>query len=137
MSRRLAFLALVAVAVSAVVAMPASAKGRVVAGVLTPIPRAAPPGSKITVVWTLLLVEAGPRQPVNGEGVFIRLFGPDGSRSRRVYAFQPTLGRYRATVTVPRGGVRKVVIGLMGTACDATGCRPSPALFPIAGDPIR
>jgi len=88
-------------------------------------------------VWTLSLVEAGPRQPVNAEGVFIRLFGTDGARSPRVYALQPTPGRYRATVTVPRGGVRRVVVGLMGTACDSAGCRPFAALFPVTGDPFR
>ena len=129
--------ALAAAVAVAVVASPASGKGRVVARVLTPIPRDTLPGTRLRVVWTLSLVNAGPRQPVNAEGVFIRLVGRDGALSPRVYAFQPTLGRYRATVTVPRGGVRRVVIGLMGTACDPAGCRPSPALFPIAGDPFR
>ena len=135
--RVLVVCALAAAVVVAVVASPASGKGRVVARVLTPIPRNSESGTKLRVVWTLSSVEDGQRRLFTAEGVFIRLFGPDGSRSPRVYAFQPTPGRYRATVTIPRGGVRKVVIGLMGTACDSAGCRAAPALFPIAGNLFR
>ncbi len=137
MRRLFAVVALVALAASVVGGTPAAAKEGVVARVLTPIPRSAEPGTKLRVVWTLSFVEDGQRRLFTAEGVFIRLFGPDGSRSPRVYAFQPTPGRYRATVTVPRGGVRKVVIGVMGTACDAAGCRSAPALFPIAGRAFR
>jgi len=137
MSRLLVVFALVALTASVLGATPTAAKEGVVARVLTPIPRNSDSGTKLRVVWTLSFVEDGQRRLFTAEGVFIRLFGPDGSRSRRVYAFQPTPGRYRATVTVPRGGVRKVVVGLMGTACDPAGCRPAPALFPIAGNVFR
>ncbi len=137
MSRLLAFVALAALAAFVVGETPAAAKEGVVARVLTPIPRTSESGTKLRVVWTLSFVEDGQRRLFTAEGVFVRLFGPDGSRSRRVYAFQPTPGRYRATVTVPRGGVRKVVIGLMGTACDSAGCRSAPALFPVVGNVFR
>jgi len=137
MSRLFALAAFVALAASVVGATPTAAKEGVVARVLTPIPRNSEPGTKLKVAWTLSFVEDGQRRLFTAEGVFIRLFGASGSQSPRVYAFQSTPGRYRATVTVPRGGVRKVVIGLMGTACDSAGCRPAPALFPIAGDVFR
>ena len=132
-----AILALVAALASAVAATPTSAKEGVRARVLTPISRSAEPGTKVTVVWTLYHLDAGKRVPFNANGVFIRLFGPAGSHSTRVYAAQSELGRYRAAVTVPRGGVRRVVIGLMGTSCGPDGCRPSPAVFAIVGQSLR
>ena len=136
MSRLLAFLALAAVA-SVVAATPTAAKEGVVARVLTPIPRNSEPGAKLKIVWTLSYVEGGKRRPFGAGGVFIRLFGADGARSPRVYASQVGPGRYRPRVRVPRGGVQRVVIGLMGTACDSAGCRPSPALFRIVGKLFR
>jgi hypothetical protein len=117
-----------------------AAKEGVVARVLKPIPRDAEPGSAITVAWTLSYVEEGKRHPFGGGGVFVRFIGPDGARSRRAYAANPEPGRFRATVRVPRGGVARVVIGIMGTVCDAErrpGCQPSPKHFPIVGRVFR
>lgn len=128
------------VAVAALVASPAGAKEGVVARVVTPISRDAAPGSKLTVVWTLTYLEAGERRPFGGGWKFVRLFGPDGSRSPRTYAANPAPGRFRATVKVPRGGVIRAEFGIMGTRCDARGrpgCRPAPKLFPIAGRVLR
>jgi len=138
--RRLSAYSVALIAVTGAVlvgATPTAAKEGVVARVLTPIPRNAPAGTKLTVVWTLSSVEDGRRRPFGAGGVFIRLFGSDGARSSRVYASELGRGRYRATAAVPRGGVRRVVIGLMGTSCDANDCRPAPKVFPIAGDPFR
>ena len=134
-----AFVAVVTAVLTAASVLVASARAKegVVARVLSPIQRDAPAGKTVTVVWTLSSVEAGKRHPFNAEGIFIRLFGPDGSRSARAYATQPEVGRYRATVAIPRGGVRRVVIGLMGTSCDSNGCRPAPVLFTVAGEPLR
>ena len=137
MGRLFAVLALVAVTASAVAATATPAKEGVLARVLTPISRSAEPGTMVRVVWTLYHVDAGKRVLFNASGVFIRLFGPSGSHSTRVYATQPELGRYRAAVMVPRGGVRRVVIGLMGTSCGPDSCRPSPAIFGIVGQPLR
>jgi hypothetical protein len=131
--------ALIGLAGVAAYPRPATAKEGVVARVLTPIPRDAQPGTKLTVVWTLSFVDKGKRHPFGGGYVFIRLFAADGSRSRRVFAEPVDLGRYRARAGVPRGGVSRIVIGLMGYVCDGdqSGCRPSPKLFPIVGDPFR
>jgi len=137
MSRLTSVLALVVVATAFAFATPAAAKEGVVARVLTPIPRGAKPASKVSVVWTLYRVEDGKRIPFGAGGVFIRLFGADGARTPRAYASELEQGRYRARARVPRGGVQKVVIGLMGTACDSAGCRPSPALFRIVGKLFR
>ncbi len=137
MKRLLLSVLLALVAVGALAASHASAKEGVVARVLTPIDRDAPPGTKVTVVWTLFSVEDGRRHAFGGGDVFIRLFGAGEFRSRRVSAAPVGPGRYRATVRVPRGGIQRLVIGLMGTRCDQSGCRPSPAIFPIVGDPLR
>lgn len=136
MKRQLLGVLLALVAAAALVASHASAKEGVVARVLTPIDRNASPGTKVTVVWTLSYVEGGKRHPFGGGDVFIRLFGPGEFRSRRISAAPVRLGRYRATVRVPRGGIRRVVIGLMGMRCAGV-CRPAPMLFRIVGDPFR
>jgi hypothetical protein len=120
-----------------VVVTPASGKEGVVARVLTPISRDAAPGSKVNVVWTLAEVDGEGSRPFGGSAVFIRLFGPGGSHSKRVYGAEVASGRFRATVRIPRGGVRRVAIGLMGERCDAEGCRPSPILFRVVGSPLR
>jgi hypothetical protein len=130
-------LLVVLVAAAGLVASQASAKDGVVARVLTPIDRGAAPGTPVTVVWTLSYVEDGRRHAFGGGDVFIRLFGAGDSRSRRVSAAPVRNGRYRATVRVPRGGIRRVVIGLMGTMCGPSGCRPSPMHFRIVGDPFQ
>jgi hypothetical protein len=136
--KRLLLVALLALmGVGVFTASQASAKEGVVTRVLTPLDRDSPPGAEVTVVWTLFSVENGVRHPFGGGDVFIRLFGPGEFRSRRVSAAPVRAGRYRATVRVPRGGIRRVVIGLMGTRCDQSGCRPAPIRFRIVGDPLR
>lgn len=117
---------------------PAGAKDDVVARVLTPISREAAPGSKVRIVWTLTVVEAGKRRPFRAGYVFVRLVGPNGARTPLAYGVEAGPGgRYRASVMVPRGGARRLEIGIMGTVCDAKGCRPSPKLFPLVGRVFR
>jgi hypothetical protein len=126
----------VALAASLLVAS-ASAKEGVVARVLTPIDREAAPRTRVTVGWTLTLVENGKRRPFGGGYAFVRLVGRGGSSSPRVYGTNPGPGRYRATVRVPRGGVARVIFGIMGSRCDPDGCRPAPKRFPIVGRVFR
>jgi hypothetical protein len=130
-------LAVLVALVALVVVAQASAKDDVVARVLTPISHDAAPGSKVNVVWTLTAVDGEESSPFGGTAVFIRLFGPAGSHSKRVYGAEIESGRFRATVRIPRGGVRRVAIGLMGERCDAEGCRPSPILFRLVGSAFR
>jgi hypothetical protein len=118
----------------------AGAKEGVVARVLTPVSRDSEPGTKVTVAWTLTFVEAGKRRPFGGGYVFVRLFGPNGTRTPLAYGVEARQrGRYRARVTVPRGGVTRVAIGIMGSVCgrDRTGCRPAPKYFRIVGPALR
>ncbi len=116
----------------------AGAKEGVVARVLTPISRDVKPGSRVTVAWTLTYLEAGKRRPFGAGYVFGRLVGPGGSRSPLAYGVHTHRpGGYRARVKVPRGGVRRLEIGMMGTVCDGDGCRTGPKLFRIAGPVFR
>ena len=103
---------------------------------MTPVERDAAPGSRVSIGWTLTRVQDGKRRPFGGGYAFVRLVGLAAS-SPRVLGTNPAPGRYRATVTVPRGGIARVEIGIMGSRCDATGCRPAPKLFPIRGPVFR
>jgi hypothetical protein len=112
---------------------PVAAKEGIVAKVRVPVSRDAEPGTKVTMVWELTSVDSGKARPFSAEGVFLRLVGHDGSRSRRSYAVQLERGRYRATARVPRGGVDRVVIGLMGWNDQG----PAPVTFPVIGRVFR
>ena len=135
-SRALAAAALLAALLA--LSAPAAAKEGVVARVLTPIPRDAEPGSRVVVAWTLSYFEAGKRRPFGPGYVFVRLVGPRGSRTPLAYGvhlLRP--GGYRARVKVPRGGVSRVEIGMMGSVCDESGCRRAEKLFRITGRVFR
>jgi hypothetical protein len=113
-------------------AAPAPAKSGVVAHVLTPVPRDALPGTRIAVVWTLSSRDQqGRRRPFNAEGVFVRALG---TRSLVDYAgSQKPLGRYRAVVRVPSGGIRELRFGLMGLSNGT----PAPVFFAVRGRVFR
>jgi hypothetical protein len=136
MRRALAPLALL-VGLAVVAVTPSAAKEGVQARIVTPIPRDAAPGTKVTVVWTLASVDDGRRAPFGASAVFIRLFGSGSARTPRAFGAELAPGRFRASPRIPLGGVRRVVVGLMGERCDAGGCRPAPLLFEIVGPVFR
>lgn len=113
-------------AAAALAAAPAGAKEGVGARVVSAEAR---PGARVAVVWTLSTVDGRERRPFNAGGVFIRLAGPAGRGSPRTFAAQWPIGRYRAVVRVPAGGVRRVEIGLLGW----NDAGPAPLLFPVVG----
>lgn len=103
-----------------------------------PPPLHAPPGRKVRVAWTLSYVdERGKRRPFNGGYVFVRLLSASGGALSTAFAAEPRPGRYVARVTVPKGGIGGIQIGIRGTRCDQGGCAPSDLLFPITNDPFR
>jgi hypothetical protein len=126
-------LVLIVLVLGVVVVAPVGAKEGVVAKVRVPVSRTAEPGATATMVWELTAVESGKARPFDADGVYLRLFGPSGSRTPRAYAERLDAGRYRATARVPRGGVRRVVIGLMGWNDDG----PAPVRFPVIGRVFR
>ena len=126
------FVAVALVAVVALVAAPPTdAKEGVVARVLTAIPRDALPGTEVIVAWLSVRDDDGKRHPFNAEAIFVRVLGV---RSLVDYAgVQKPLGRYRAVIRVPSGGIRSIRFGLMGW----NGSIPAPAFFPIRGRLFR
>jgi hypothetical protein len=128
---RLGRLLTVVVALALAFVSGASAKEGGRAHLLAPLPTHAVPGSTIAVKWSVDIPGAGGRRiPFGANGMFVRLVGRNGhSTQATAPQYQPP---YRVRVRVPRGGIRGVRFGLMGTACDASGCRPSPIFFPLA-----
>jgi len=126
-----------AVALAALVLAPgASSKEQARARLLTPLPFAAKPGSTIQVRWAVDVPDGqGGRRPFGASGMFVRLLSRTGAPS--TIGFADGGGRFQTTLRVPAGGIGGVRVGLRGTRCDASGCGPSDAVFPLVNDPFR
>lgn len=125
--KRLAAVAAVALASAA----PAAAKEGAQAHLLSPLPRDARPGSVISIRWTVDVPGAkGKRVPFSAVGMFVRL---RGTGPGVVTASAPQLEGppYSVRIRVPRGGIRVIRFGLMGSSCRPSGCSPSPMYFPL------
>jgi hypothetical protein len=133
--RTVAFLT--AVMLAALVLAPGGAsKEGARARLLTPLPLAAKPGSTIQVLWAVDVPDGnGGRRPFGAGGMFVRLLSRTGASS--TIGFADGVGRFQTTLRVPAGGIGGVRLGLRGTRCDASGCSPSDAVFPLVTDPFR
>ena len=122
---------LLLVALVAALALAAGAAGKdgVVARLANPDVLRAPNGTKVALVWTL---KAG-KEPFTAEGIYVRL---NGGRETPANRLGPP-GRFRAWLTIPRGGVRSIVIALQGWSTDAKGTRRADLRFRIVNDPTR
>lgn len=118
-------------AIAAVLAPQVSAKEDVVARLENPAALRAPAGSRIVLAWTL---RAGKR-PFTAAGIYVRLHGRAGT-NKVGWALESAPGRYRARLTIPKGGVRAVRIGLEGWSTGPGGTKRADWLFPIANDPL-
>jgi hypothetical protein len=128
----------VATLAALLVAAPASGKGDVRARIEGPVRCDAASGSVITVAWRLASVERGKREPFGAGGVFVRLVGEARGRPMsKARARAMGRGRYTADVRVPRGGIRRLQIGLDGIRRIADRTEPAPIYFPIENDPCR
>ena len=92
-------------------------------------------GSTITVAWRLTSVEGDRRRPFGAGGVFVRLLSRSGARPAKAHARSARRGRYSARVRVPRGGIRRLQIGLDGTRHVGDRIEPAPIYFRIENDP--
>jgi hypothetical protein len=113
------------------------AKGdRVVATLDAPLPVDADPGTTVRLGWTLSITfDDGSVHPFLAEGIFIRI-SPPGGAPIEVPASSDRDGHFVASVTVPRGGLGTVAIGLQGSACRPNaGCTRSDEFFRIAPTP--
>ncbi len=121
---------LLALAVAAACASVALAKEGAQAHLLAPLPAHPAAGSTIRIRWTVDVPGPhGRRVPFGASGMFVQLRGRAGATTR-AFADRPE-PPYGARIRVPAGGIRSVRFGLEGTSCDASGCRPSPAWFPL------
>ena len=100
----------VLIAAVALLAMPAAAKEGVRAKLDEPIRLDAAPGKRIKVAWRLVDEEG---RPFGASGIYLRV-SRCGRRPLTVPAAERSLGRYSARVKVPRGGIRKLLVGLRG-----------------------
>jgi hypothetical protein len=126
---------LLAVGLVLVATVTAMAKGDAVVTLDAPLPADPEPGSTLTIGWTLDIPDgAGSTVPFDSEGVFVR-FTPLTGTPLEVMARQDRVGHYRATVTVPDGGLGRAVFGLKGESCFAGGgCERSDMFFRLATD---
>jgi hypothetical protein len=101
----------------------------------TAIPRDAEPGSTVDVGWSVFSVSGVERLPLQGSPVYVRLVSRDRTTSTEAMGTESPSGsgHYTASIEVPAGGIGEVVIGLVGEACDASGCARSDLIFPIVG----
>lgn len=104
----------------------------------TPISLQTPPGTTLDVGWSVFVEDTTGRHPFTSPGVFIRLVPPAGATPVEAAGLERPRGsgKYRATITVPAGGIAQVEVGIIGEACDATGCTRSDILFPLADDAL-
>jgi hypothetical protein len=124
----------VAVAVL-VAAVPASGKEGARATLTTRVPLTAAAGTSFRVAWVVTILDSGRRRPFGASGMFVRLLSPVRGASTKVYA-QGVNGRYHATVTVPRGGLRGIQLGLRSWVSDPNGTRENDWLLPITNSPF-
>jgi hypothetical protein len=131
--RRTAVAVCAIAAVAGALATGASAKEGFRATLTSPFPADAKPGSTITVSWKVAN-RAG--DAFNASSMFFRLRGPSGEASEGFAGTAAhTNGDYAARVTVPKGGVAAVEVGVAGTATTASGSRRSDYLFPLTNPP--
>jgi len=140
MSRLLAALGAVTLAGSlSLVGMAPAAVGKegVRARLVTPVPLAAAPGAKVTIVWTLSYDDRGHRRRFGAGGVFVRLLSASGGRSVDSLDTRGRRGRYSARVRVPRGGIGGIRIGLEGTRYSKGRAEQADIFFPIVNSPFK
>ena len=95
---------------AAVAALPAVAKEGVRAVLEEPVNLRTPPGERLRIQWRLLDEEG---RPFGASGIYLRVSRCGGS-PRIVPARGRGRGRYLASVRVPAGGIRKLLVGLQG-----------------------
>ena len=113
--------------IALVLATSAAAKEGVTARLTTDVPLDAAPGDTFRMAWTLQLPDG---QPFSALPVFVRLHGADGASTTAIADEEAGggygSGEYVAQVTVPRGGIERIQIGLRGS---------SEGFFPIENPP--
>jgi hypothetical protein len=97
-------------AVGAALAMPAAAKEDVRAKLDKPVRLGTAPGKTLRVAWHL--VDSHGR-PFGASGIYLRV-SRCGRGPLKIRAVPRAHGGYSARVRVPKGGIRKLLVGLEG-----------------------
>jgi hypothetical protein len=139
---RAAAVAVVVGAVALAAPVSAPAKGRVTATISAPTRCDAAPGTKVTIRIGLSTAATAnePARPFGASGVFVvlRRTGGRTALKRPATSAGAGTGQYRARVTVPRGGIRRIDVGLEGVrSTPGGGSRDADVLFRVVGDPCR
>jgi hypothetical protein len=98
------------VAVCALLAVPAAGKEGVRATLDHPIRLDGAAGKAIRVAWHLVDAK---RRPFGASGIYLRV-SRCGRRPMRISATAHARGGYSAHVRMPKGGIRKLLVGLKG-----------------------
>lgn len=116
--------------------LPVLGKEGAIAKLDTAIHRDAEPGSTIDVGWSVFMVTPSGEEPVYGSPIYIKLVAPDGSSTEAGGTEKPAgSGHYTASIVVPKGGIKDVVVAMVGTACyDGGACQPADYVFPLTDD---
>jgi hypothetical protein len=116
------------------VAPPALAKDRVTATIDAPTACDAAAGATITISWSLANAE---HEPFGASGIFVRLRRFGGRPAVRKAARADRTGHYTVRVKVPRGGIRRIDVGLEGTTTAGGVTSDADIFFPVRDDPCR
>ena len=101
----------VLIAAAALLAMPAAAKEGVRAELDEPVRLGTPPGETIKVAWHLADAEG---RPFGAGGIYLRVTRCGGRSPMTVPATERSRGGYSARLKVPKGGIRRLRVGLRG-----------------------
>ncbi len=125
---RLVLLSSVVVVGLAVLAPTAVPKDGVRAIADGPVRLAAPPGAKLRVSWRLI---DGDGRRFGASGIYLRV-SRCGHKPLLIPARERRDGRYTARFTVPRGGIRKLMVGLEGWRTSEGRTERADAIFNFA-----
>lgn len=121
---------LVGIVLVGALAAPAAAKEGAQAHLLSKLPAHPRPGSTIVVRWQVDVPGPdGKRQPFGGSYMFVKLIGKGASTlayANQALHYGPP---YSTRIRVPRGGIRAIRFGIMGTLTTPAGSRPWPDYF--------
>ncbi len=119
-----------ALVLAAVFAAPAAAKEGAHAHLLSKLPAHPAAGSTIVVRWRVDVPgPAGTRQPFGGSYMFVKLVGKGASTLAYANQALHSGPPYSARIRVPRGGIRAIRFGIMGTVTTPAGSQPWPDYF--------
>ena len=129
--KQLVALALVGGALA--LAGPAAAKQGADAHLLSTLPAHAQAGTWLVVRWRVDVPGPnGTRVPFGASDMFVQLVGARGATTRafanQALHYGPP---YSTRIRIPRGGIRAIRFGLMGTATTPAGTHPAPMWFSL------